>query len=253
MTDEDWLEGGDLDVAEDDGEGSSEGDDWDMCAVPKLFTTKGARRLFRIQKTVRVGGSHRPTFEYLGYVVELAPLSESDKVKAVTSSPQTETVVERNLTLSLRYEPPSPKFKQQCPLFASYRLKVSRGSEFVYSTRGMESQLTCDKASLVAVWGNLELAFIDAGDLGNFLSALKYVKVVERLSVDHPPCQGGHPASEPTTLLALPAPPQAWTSWRWWQQQIQQSWSSTTPWCAAAALAVVAAATSYLLPMLRSR
>lgn len=27
----------------------------------------GARRLFRIQKTVRVGGSHRPTFEYLGY------------------------------------------------------------------------------------------------------------------------------------------------------------------------------------------
>jgi len=89
------------------------------------------------------------------------------------------TVVEKDLTICLRYEPPSPKFRHQCPYFASYRLKVSRGSEFLYSTRGMEAQLNFNKASLSVVWGNLELAFLETSDLGAFISTLKYVDIAE--------------------------------------------------------------------------
>ena len=68
-------------------------------------------------------------------------------------------VVERDLTLSLRYEPPSPKFSRQCPTSASYRLKVSKGSEFLYLTRGLTRSIRIDRLDLVVTWGNLELAF----------------------------------------------------------------------------------------------
>eukprot|EP00240_Pyramimonas_obovata_P011944 CAMPEP_0118949120 /NCGR_PEP_ID=MMETSP1169-20130426/49068_1 /TAXON_ID=36882 /ORGANISM="Pyramimonas obovata, Strain CCMP722" /LENGTH=139 /DNA_ID=CAMNT_0006895681 /DNA_START=226 /DNA_END=642 /DNA_ORIENTATION=+ len=112
-------------VMDDSGEDSdSEEDAWDVCAVPKIFTTEDVRRLFKVQKTVRVGGLHRPTFEYFGFVVETS-LEEGSSSES--------TIVERDLTICLRYEPPSPKFKHQCPHYASYRLKLSRGSEFIYS------------------------------------------------------------------------------------------------------------------------
>jgi len=180
-----WIYDDDSDVVDDEGVSAEECDDdaWDVCAVPKLFTTEGTRRLFKVQKTLRVGGNHRPTFEYFGYVVEVptqrGPTSQLEGLDVITED--SEGVVERDLTLSLRYEPPSPKFKQQCPLFASYRLKLSRGSEFIYSTRGMEKTLTCNQKSLVAVWGSLEIAFLQQSDLNLFISSLKYVEVSNEL------------------------------------------------------------------------
>jgi len=173
-------EGDDLDLAyDDDDEEGSDNDEWDVCAVPKIFTTEGARRVFVIENTLRVGGNHRPSFEYFGYVVEVptsVPPHEDLKPLARAHDARVET----NLTLSLRYEPPSPKFKRQCPQFASYRLKVSRGNDFVYSTRGMDRQLQCYRSSLVAVWGPLQLSFLQPDDLSVFLAALKYVEVADQ-------------------------------------------------------------------------
>jgi hypothetical protein len=81
------------DVREDYGSEGSDNDDWDVCAVPTLFTTATQRRVFSVQRVVRVGGNHRPSFEYFGCVVEPRP-----------STPA--VVVERELTLCLRYTHP---------------------------------------------------------------------------------------------------------------------------------------------------
>jgi hypothetical protein len=84
-------------VREDNGsEGSDENDAWDVCAVPSLFTTPSTRRVFRVQRVGRVGGNHRPSFEYFGCVVE--PTSRgADRALATADA-----VVERDLTLCLR-------------------------------------------------------------------------------------------------------------------------------------------------------
>lgn len=85
------------DVREDYGsEGSDEDDAWDVCAVPSLFTTPSTRRVFRVQRVGRVGGNHRPSFEYFGCVVE--PTSRGADRALDTA----DTVVERDLTLCLR-------------------------------------------------------------------------------------------------------------------------------------------------------
>lgn len=85
------------DVREDYGsEGSDENDAWDVCAVPSLFTTPSTRRVFCVQQVGRVGGNHRPCFEYFGCVVE--PTSRgADRALATADA-----VVERDLTLCLR-------------------------------------------------------------------------------------------------------------------------------------------------------
>merc|ERR1712078_217497 len=90
-----------------------------------------------------------------------------------------EKTIERDLTLSLRYEPPSPKFSRSCPTSASYRLKVSRGEEFLYLTRGLTKKVSVDKLELVVTWGHLELAFGNSEELGIFVSALRYVDFVD--------------------------------------------------------------------------
>ena len=90
-----------------------------------------------------------------------------------------EKTIERDLTLSLRYEPPSPKFSRSCPTSTSYRLKVSRGTDFLYLTRGLTKKIRVDKVDLVVTWGNLELAFANSEELGIFVSALRYVDFVE--------------------------------------------------------------------------
>ena len=64
----------------------------------------------------------RPSFLFAGYVVEQALSTDLPSSLRIQSK---DTVVEKDLTLSLRYEPPSPKFSKQCPTSASYRLKVS--------------------------------------------------------------------------------------------------------------------------------
>ncbi|KAK3280015.1 hypothetical protein CYMTET_12125 [Cymbomonas tetramitiformis] len=224
--DSDWGDE-DLVVSDDDGESSSENDEWDVCAVPRIFTTEGVRRLFKVEKTLRVGGNHRPSFEYFGCVVEV-PLSW-DVSKALADLSD-DKLVERDLTLSLRYEPPSPKFKRQCPHYTSYRLKVSRGTDFIYSTRGMDKQLTCNRRAMVAVWGNLEIAFKEDIDLSTFLAALKYVEVSELKAIPERTNQDTTPTLPPPGVV----PSQPRTAWA------EQLWP-TTPRARGMAIAVVVA------------
>lgn len=221
VLDEDDLEEDLVDDEISDGDDSGdddEADEWDVCAVP-IFTTEGIRRLFRVERTVRCVGSYRPSFEYTGSVVEVAREGECDISDETALADG--RVVQQGLTLSLRYEPPSPKFSQKCPTCASYRLKVSRGNDFLYSTRGMNKQIVISKPALVAVWGNLELGFGSGRELATFLGALKYVQVTDNLgAVARPllpappagvkaptaPAETAAAAAAATTAAAVPLP-----------------------------------------------
>ena len=118
----------------------------------------------------------RPSFLFTGSVVEQAP---GNPVRSSLRLLSNEKTIEQDLTLSLRYEPPSPKFSRSCPTSTSYRLKVSRGEDFLYLTRGLTKKVSVDKLELVVTWGNLELAFGNSEELGIFLGALRYVDFVD--------------------------------------------------------------------------
>ena len=211
MEDEEVDEDDDLGVVEDTGRGlvgdssseeeggagagpgseDSEGE-WEVGprAVPRIFSTEVARRLFVVQSTSRAHRGCRPSFEFEGYIVEVGAgllrgqatgdASEPDSAGGSSAGTRgTQKLVDSGLTLSLRYEPPSPKFSRQCPDYASYRLKLCKGPEFLYSVRGLQRQLHVNSKAFFVVWGNLELAFRSGGELTNFLEALRYVDLTE--------------------------------------------------------------------------
>ena len=151
-------------------------------AVPRIFSTEVARRLFVVQSTSRAHRGCRPSFEFEGYIVEVGAGLLHDgggSGEEVDSARGTQKLVDSGLTLSLRYEPPSPKFSRQCPDYTSYRLKLCKGPEFLYSVRGLQRQLHVNSKAFFVVWGNLELAFRSGGELTNFLEALRYVDLTE--------------------------------------------------------------------------
>ena len=74
---------------------------------PRPLPIEGARRYFRVVETVRITSSYRPSFQFSGCIVE--------ERGGGGAGPASETTIESNLTLSLQYEPPSPKFTRQCP------------------------------------------------------------------------------------------------------------------------------------------
>ncbi len=131
-----------------------------------------------MEDIIKAFGGCRPSFLFTGYVVEQAPGSALP-VPASLRLLSDERKIERDLTLSLRYEPPSPKFSRSCPTSTSYRLKVSRGKDFLYLTRGLTKKIRVDSLDLVVTWGNLELAFANSEELRLFVDALKYVEFVD--------------------------------------------------------------------------
>lgn len=146
------------------------------------------RRVFWVERTEFTGGDHRPCFTFHGAVVEINQSAAPTSTSTTTSSTMTEQrtlsstqsshqrLLEKGLTLSVRYEPPSPKFSHKCPSSASYRLKVARGKDFLYSTRGMEKSLLVDYSAHHAVWGDLELHFVQQAEMRRFMIRLKHVK-----------------------------------------------------------------------------
>ncbi|WZN58892.1 hypothetical protein HKI87_01g04160 [Chloropicon roscoffensis] len=148
-----------------------------------IFSTADKRRLFIVEDIIKACAGCRPSFLFTGYVVERSPGALPSSLRLSSR----EKTIEKDLTLSLRYEPPSPKFSRSCPTSTSYRLKVSRGAEFLYLTRGLTKKIRVDKVQLVVLWGNLELAFANSEELGIFTSALKYVDVEEGSEKEVPP------------------------------------------------------------------
>ena len=157
-------------------EADEAGELWETEQPMSIFTTADKRRLFIVEEIIKACAGCRPSFLFTGYVVEHAHDNDPSPLRMVKSEEKT---IERDLTLSLRYEPPSPKFSRSCPTSTSYRLKVSRGTDFLYLTRGLTKKIRVDKVDLVVTWGNLELAFANSEELGIFVSALRYVDFVE--------------------------------------------------------------------------
>lgn len=147
--------------------------DADEMRTPGIFTTKdGPRRVFVVQKLQRASGGFRPSFLFEGSIVEIT----TDAAGGAESS----TSIDTGLILSLRYEPPSPKFKRQCPALSSYRLKLSKGNEFLYLLRGLPKLVEIDTAALALRWGSLELAFTCVLELNTMLTAVRHVELTEQ-------------------------------------------------------------------------
>lgn len=86
-------------------------------------------------------------------------------------------MVEGNLSLNITYEPPSPKFHQQCPGSSSYRLKLFKESNFLYSVRGLPQQVRVHPNAYIVRWGALELQFKSKQQLDIFASSIKHVNL----------------------------------------------------------------------------
>ena len=101
-----------------------------------IFSTADKRRLFIVEDIIKACAGCRPSFLFTGYVVERSPGALPSSLRLSSR----EKTIEKDLTLSLRYEPPSPKFSRSCPTSTSYRLKVS--SETVLPSPALSGSLT---------------------------------------------------------------------------------------------------------------
>ena len=167
-----------------------------------------------MQQITRASSSHRPSFTFVGYVVEYSGgtgnKTERGKSAGSMSNKQHQggsqtarggqsarsriVVTAENLSLNITYEPPSPKFHQQCPGSSSYRLKLFQGDDFRYSVRGLPQQVKVHQNAYVVRWGPLELQFKSKQQLDVFVSSIKHVKL------EWAPC-GQHTARQTAATL----------------------------------------------------
>eukprot|EP01025_Chloroclados_australasicus_P010469 TRINITY_DN14240_c0_g1_i2.p1 TRINITY_DN14240_c0_g1~~TRINITY_DN14240_c0_g1_i2.p1 ORF type:complete len:280 (+),score=23.89 TRINITY_DN14240_c0_g1_i2:51-842(+) len=155
----------------------------------------GCQRVFLVHNIVKAAGEFRPSFVFEGDVVEFQPqlkitpndFANSKQINAICDDQAILTrsdnkdvhVIQQGLRLSLRYEPPSPKFRREYPGCSSYRMKVFKGSEFLYSMRGLREEMIVDMRAMYADCGPVSFAFVNNDDLSQFLTVIKHVEVVE--------------------------------------------------------------------------
>lgn len=183
----------------------------------------GARRSFVVQQITRANSSHRPSFTFVGYVVEYTGGGATERgnktergnsagnisrrqhregsqtARGGQSQRSRIMVIAEDLSLNITYEPPSPKFHQQCPGSSSYRLKLIRGSSFLYSVRGLPQQVKVHQNAYVVRWGPLELQFNSKQQLDIFASSIKHVEL------EWAPC-GQHTARQTAATLQSSRP-----------------------------------------------
>ncbi|KAL3145355.1 hypothetical protein ABBQ38_001611 [Trebouxia sp. C0009 RCD-2024] len=174
-------DGGSVDDQFDDASSGDEIDDENAESdlKPYIFSSDGARRSFVVQQITRANSSHRPSFTFVGYVVEYTGGSgnktergssagsmssrhhreDSQTARGGLSQRSRIIVIASDLSLNITYEPPSPKFHQQCPGSSSYRLKLFKGSDFLYSVRGLPHQVKVHQNAYVVSLDGLLLLF----------------------------------------------------------------------------------------------
>ena len=160
-----------------------------------LLLPADTRRSFVVTQVAKASGSHRPSFTFLGSVVEHQGGPGSQTERGLTSGsmssrsshrgPQTArggrtqrsrlVVIASDLTLDITYEPPRPKFSKHSPGSCSYRLKLSSGKDFLYSVRGLPDRLDVDQTNNRVQWGPLELQYNSKQQLNMFARAVKHV------------------------------------------------------------------------------
>ena len=163
--------------------------------MPNRPVSAGVRRSYVVQQITRASSSHRPSFTFLGYAVEYTDgrgsqtergnsaanmSARSQKAGSQTarggqSQRSRLVVVATGLSLNITYEPPSPKFHQQCPGSSSYRLKLFKANDFLYSVRGLPQQVRVHQNAYIVRWGPLELQYNSKQQLDMFTSAVKHV------------------------------------------------------------------------------
>jgi len=165
--------------------------------MPNRPVSAGVRRSYVVQQITRASSSHRPSFTFLGYAVEYTDgrgsqtergnsaanmSARSQKAGSQTarggqSQRSRLVVVATGLSLNITYEPPSPKFHQQCPGSSSYRLKLFKANDFLYSVRGLPQQVRVHQNAYIVRWGPLELQYNSKQQLDMFTSAVKHVEL----------------------------------------------------------------------------
>ena len=179
-----------------------------------------------MQQITRANSSHRPSFTFLGYAVEYmdARGSQTERGNSAGNMSSREhrtgsqtarggqsqrsriVVIATGLSLNITYEPPSPKFHQQCPGSSSYRLKLFQATEFLYSVRGLPQQVKVHQNAYIVRWGPLELQYNSKQQLDMFTTAVKHVELQFAPSGQHTARQTAaamRPKPTPTPLAPL--------------------------------------------------
>ncbi|KAF5836455.1 hypothetical protein DUNSADRAFT_5902 [Dunaliella salina] len=136
--------------------------------MPKVSTFLCCR-VFLVTRVERASGGFRPNFLFNGELVEVLPgvSGEAHRLERVLNT--------NELQLSLRYEPPSPKFTKLVhgQEMVSYRLKLLDGHQFIYLQRGLPKVLVVDEHVRAVGWGQLQLVFHTEQQLASFLKVLR--------------------------------------------------------------------------------
>ena len=191
--------------------------------ILNLLLCAGTRRSFVVQQIIRANSSHRPSFTFVGYAVEYAGArgSQTDRgnsagnMSARQHRPGSQTarggqsqrarlvVIAGGLTLNITYEPPSPKFHQQCPDSSSYRLKLFKGDDFLYSVRGLPQLVKVHPNAYIVRWGPLELQYSSRQQLDTFTTSVKHVELKYVDCGQHTARQSAVAVRSPATLTPL--------------------------------------------------
>uniref|UniRef100_A0A7S0RJT2 Uncharacterized protein n=1 Tax=Chlamydomonas leiostraca TaxID=1034604 RepID=A0A7S0RJT2_9CHLO len=129
-------------------------------------------RIFMVERVEKATGGYRPNFLFVGLLFDIhSHPGGGHHLQQVQGT--------QELQLSLRYEPPSPKFSRSMQGMASYRLKLLQGPNFIYLLRGLPKTLVLDRSARAVGWGALQLVFHTGSQLDSFLAALRHVDVVQ--------------------------------------------------------------------------
>ncbi|GAX78523.1 hypothetical protein CEUSTIGMA_g5963.t1 [Chlamydomonas eustigma] len=155
----------------------SEGEEEPSCSVSGslLDNSLGIGRVF-IVSTARTTGGHRPSCTFEGQLYEVCVSSSGGAyLQKVLQGEEPEP-----LSLSLRYEPPSPKFSRLHPALTSYRVKLLQGDHFIYLHRGLPKVCLVDRQARCLSWGQLQLIMRDTQQLNAVLAVLRHADVQHR-------------------------------------------------------------------------
>lgn len=183
---------------DDDGSGS----EWDMDAnqrdlgdVPMLLNVpeeergESAARVFVVDGLVRARSGPRAMVCVTGALLEVEGVPRGALAGPTEASFRggRARVLRSGLLLTVRFEPPSPKFRHKHGGdMVSYRLVVSEAGDeagaFLFSLRGMSSVAWRDPSQGVVMWGRLWLHFLSRPAEAEFLRVIAGVTVAPPVS-----------------------------------------------------------------------
>eukprot|EP00798_Chlamydomonas_sp_ICE-L_P020606 gene20606-27406_t len=139
----------------------------------------GLGRVFRVFGRLRALMGHRPSILLAGWLEEIVQKPDGSVALervAVRGLEGKASDEEHGLQISLRYEPPSAKFKASRGV--SFRLSVIEQGHPLLSCRGLPLVLNIQAGALAVAWGPLQIVFENGDQMDAFFQVVsKYVEI----------------------------------------------------------------------------